>query len=138
MAELPPPKQTEELPYRPISVAALAGIALGGLFAGMVVISTVLALARGVPVFLPGFKTARLAELPITAKSSESGIVWRAPLHYPALSDTPVSIATAWISPDKHLMKLAFELHAPQGSANGEIRQEGCEGVPVVPASAGY
>jgi hypothetical protein len=83
-----------------------------------------------VPVFLPGFKTDQLLELPVTASSSTGGILWRAPLRYPALSETPPSVATAWTSPDRHLQQLAFELHGSYGSARGLIAQQGCEGIP--------
>ena len=86
---------------------------------------------QDVPVFLPGFKTERVVELPIAAAASAGGVRWRAPLRYPALSETPASTATAWTSPDGHLLQLAFELHAPRGSAQGLIRQEACEGDPA-------
>jgi hypothetical protein len=89
---------------------------------------------QNVPVFLPGFKGERLVDLPIVASSLSDGTLWRAPLHYSALSERPASTATAWTSIDGHLLRLAFELHGARGSANGLINQEGCEGAPVVPA----
>lgn len=85
---------------------------------------------QDIPVFLPGFKAERPVELPITAASSAGGMLWRAPLRYSALSVRPASTATAWTSPDGHLLQLAFELHGPRGSARGLIHQEGCKGVP--------
>jgi hypothetical protein len=88
---------------------------------------------QDVPVFLPGFKSERLVKLGIAAASSGGGMLWRAPLRYSALSEKPASIAAAWTSPDGYLLKLAFELHAPFGTARGLIHQEGCEGAPVVP-----
>ncbi len=86
-----------------------------------------------VPLFLPGFKTDKLAKLPITATVSADATQWRSPLRYPALSPRPASTATAWTSPDRHLLKLALELHAPRGSARASIEQQGCAGAPVVP-----
>lgn len=44
--------------YRPLSGAALAGFALAALFAGLVLVTTLLALVRGVPFFLPGWMGA--------------------------------------------------------------------------------
>jgi hypothetical protein len=86
---------------------------------------------QDVPVFLPGFKAERLVDLPITAVPSASGTVWRALLRYSALSNSPPSTATAWISPDGYLLQMAFELHTWRGSGRGLINQAGCEGVPV-------
>ena len=87
-----------------------------------------------VPVFLPGFKADRLMELPIASSGSPSGTLWRASLHYPTLRDSPSSTAQAMISPDRHLLKISFELHTFQGSGIGLITQQGCEGNPVFPA----
>jgi hypothetical protein len=91
---------------------------------------------QDVPVFLPGFKADKLADLPITAAPWAGGTLWRAPLRYPALSETPASTGMAWTSPDRHLLQLAFDVHEPRGSARGLIRQNGCEGTPVAPANA--
>jgi hypothetical protein len=86
---------------------------------------------RDADVFLPGFKTDKLVHLSISSTVSSHGTTWHAPLHYVALSETPLSSATAVISPDMHLAQLAFELHGSAGSAHGLIRQQGCEGEPV-------
>jgi hypothetical protein len=91
---------------------------------------------QDVPVFLPGFKADKLVDLPITAAPWAGGTLWRTPLRYPALSETPTSTATAWTSPDGHLLQLAFDLHEPRGSARGLIRQTGCEGSSVMPPNA--
>src|SRR5208282_6591595 len=56
---------------------------------------------RDVPVFLPGFKTDQLVELPITGASSAGGFVWRTPLRYSALSERPPSTVMAWTSSDR-------------------------------------
>jgi hypothetical protein len=87
-----------------------------------------------VPVFLPGFKKERLVELPIAVVPSSGGTVWRAPLRHSAFSETPVSVATAQISPDRHLLRLAFEVHGSRGSGQGQITADGCDGKPIVPA----
>lgn len=87
-----------------------------------------------VPVFLPGFKVGRLANLPISGTRFAGDTLWRAPLRHPALSVAQPSVATARTSADGHLLQLAFEVHEPSGSARGLINQEGCEGTPVVPA----
>jgi hypothetical protein len=86
-----------------------------------------------VPVFLPGFKHDRLVNLSITATTSLGGTVWRAPLRYPALSESLASTATAWTSPDGHLLQLTVDVHHPNVSGRGLIKQQGCEGTPVVP-----
>lgn len=86
-----------------------------------------------VPVFLPGFKHDRLVNLSITATTSLSGTVWRAPLRYPGLSETQASTATAWTSPDGHLLQLTVDVHHPYVSGRGLIKQQACEGTPVVP-----
>jgi hypothetical protein len=84
-----------------------------------------------VPVFLPGFKTDRVAQLHITGAGADGGMMWQTPLRYPAFSDTPASSATAWTSPDHRLLRLSFELHGSRGSARGLIQQQGCEGTPA-------
>ena len=86
-----------------------------------------------VPVFLPGFKKDRLVDLPIAAVASPDGTVWEAPLRHSALSPRPVSVASAQISPDRHLLRLAFEVHGSRGSGRGLITGAGCDGKPVVP-----
>lgn len=90
--------------------------------------------SQDVPVFLPGFKANRLAELPVMAAPWADGVLWQTQLRHPSLSESPASTATAWVSPDRHLLQLAFELHLWLGSGRGLIRQQGCEGAPVVPA----
>ena len=88
---------------------------------------------QDVAVFLPGFKKDRLAELPIRGTPSSGGMSWQAPLRYPLLSPSPVSIGSAQTSADGHLLRLAFMLHQPRGSAQGEVHQQGCDGAPVPP-----
>jgi len=41
--------------YRPVSAWAIAGIAIGGIYAGMVAATTIIALVRGEPFFLPSW-----------------------------------------------------------------------------------
>lgn len=83
---------------------------------------------QNVPVFLPGFKDERLAELPVAVSDWAGGTLARVTLRYHALSREPASTATAWASKDGHLLQLAFELHGSRGSAQGLIRAEGCQG----------
>ena len=87
-----------------------------------------------VPVFLPGFKADKLAQLPITGTAAADGMHWQAPLNYFASNGAAPSTATAWTSPDRLLLQLTFDVHGAQGSARGSIHQEGCDGAPVVPA----
>jgi hypothetical protein len=67
-------------------------------------------------------------------RQDQAAQFWRAPLHYPALSKRPTSTTTALTSSDRHLLQLAFEVHGSFESAHGTIRQQGCEGTPVMPA----
>jgi hypothetical protein len=87
-------------------------------------------------VFLPGFKADKLVDVPITAAAWYGGTVWRTTLRYSVLSKAPPSIATAWMSADRHLLQLALDLHEPRGAGSGILTQEGCEGLPVVPSKA--
>jgi hypothetical protein len=86
-----------------------------------------------VPVFLPGFKADKLAQLPVTGTAAADGMHWQAPLNYFALQDGAPSTAIAWTSPDQHLLQLTFDVHGAQGSARGSIHQDGCDGEPVQP-----
>jgi hypothetical protein len=92
--------------------------------------------SQAVSVFLPGFKRDLLVDLRMTSSPSASGTLWRAPLHYPALEESPASNATALVSPDRRLSQLAFELHTFRGSGRGIVTQQGCEGTPVVPVGS--
>jgi hypothetical protein len=91
---------------------------------------------RDEAVFLPGFKADKLVDVPITATAWNGGTVWRTPLRYSMLSKAPLSIATAWMSADRHLLRFALDLHEPRGAGSGILTQEGCEGPPVVPSKA--
>jgi hypothetical protein len=88
---------------------------------------------QDVPVFLPGFKADRLIQVPIAPASVGVGTEWRAILHYPSLSQSQSSTASALVSPDGHLLRITFELHTAYGSGRGEIVQQGCEGAPITP-----
>jgi hypothetical protein len=89
--------------------------------------------SRTIPVFLPGFKSEALVELPIAAIGLPSGTLWQASLHYHTLRDSPSSTVTALISPDGHLLKIEFELHTFWGSGHGIITENGCAGAAVEP-----
>jgi hypothetical protein len=86
---------------------------------------------QDVPVFLPGFKAERVVEVPVAPAPAATGTVWHADLHYPSLSKHQPSTASARVSLDGHLLRIAFELHTVYGSGRGEIDQQGCDGSPV-------
>jgi hypothetical protein len=92
--------------------------------------------AQDEAVFLPGFKADKLVDVPMTAAAWKGGTVWQTPLRYSVLSKAPPSIATAWMSADRHLLQLALDLHEPRGAGSGILTQEGCDGPPVVPSKA--
>jgi hypothetical protein len=85
-----------------------------------------------VSVFLPGFKADKVVDVPITAGQWGGGTLWQTPVRYPVLRAAPPSTATVWMSPDRHLLKLAMELHEPRGSGSGVLTLEGCEGSTVM------
>jgi hypothetical protein len=91
-------------------------------------------LGQDIPVFLPGFKSDRLIEVPIAPTPAPAGNGWRAVLHYPSLSEHQDSTASAVVSPDGHLLRIAFELHTAYGPGRGEITLQNCEGSPVPPS----
>ena len=88
-----------------------------------------------VPVFLPGFKRDARADLAVAPAGSAGSAVqlWRASLRHPALSAGTPSEADIWVSPDRHLLQLAFAAHAQQGAARGAILARGCQGSAPVP-----
>ena len=87
-----------------------------------------------VPLFLPGFKHDARAGVPVAAATPGEGWRrWQAPLRHAALSAAPASTADAWVSPDGRLLQLAFDAHAPLGSAQGVIRAQGCQGIAAAP-----
>ena len=89
-----------------------------------------------VPVFLPGFKRDARADLAVAPAAAPPTGAWqfsRVRLHHPALGAGAPSEADAWISPDRHLLALAFDVHARQGAARGVVRALGCQGVPFTP-----
>jgi hypothetical protein len=87
---------------------------------------------QDVSVFLPGFKADKVVDVPITAGAWGGGTLWQTPVRYPVLRAAPPSTATVWMSPDRHLLKLAMELHEPRGSGSGVLTLEGCEGSTVM------
>ncbi len=91
---------------------------------------------QAVPVFLPGFKRDARADLAVApAGGSPTGAwqLWRAWLRHPALGTSTPSEADAWVTPDRHLLALAFDVHARQGAARGVVRALGCQGRPSPP-----
>jgi len=89
---------------------------------------------QDLPVFLPGFKKDRLVEVPVAPARSTEGTIWHTVLHYPSLSERYPSTASALVSLDHHLLRVAFELHTVYGSGRGEIVHQDCDGSAVAPA----
>ena len=89
-----------------------------------------------VPVVLPGVKRDAtlvldpMAEAPGAGAPPGTSRQWAVSLHHPALDQATVSRAEAWVAADHRLLGLAFEAHAPMGSARGTIRAAGCSGGP--------
>jgi hypothetical protein len=80
-----------------------------------------------IPVFLPGFKHDRIAELTVAAQGADTRT---ASVLYPALSRTRPSMVTAWQSPGRQVTQLALDLSTRGQTAEGMIRQQGCQGTP--------
>ncbi len=87
--------------------------------------------ARHEPVFLPGFKADKRADIAMESATAGDGRLWRAVLHHSYLSAAPASTAAAQISADGHLQRLSFALHGSAGSATGSLHQAGCAGRPA-------
>jgi hypothetical protein len=81
-----------------------------------------------VPVFLPGFKVDKVADVELAPGAATRGHLWQADLHHAYLYSAPVSRATAEISGDGYLKALSFELHGSAGSATGSLQAAGCTG----------
>ncbi len=87
------------------------------------------------PVFLPGFKRDARTELDFGPAQQGDGWVRRqAPLRHPGLGSGASSVA-AWVSPDRYLLQLTLDVHAPAGSGEAVIRARGCQGIQVAPRS---
>ena len=83
--------------------------------------------AADVPVFLPGFKHDRVANLIVGAQGADTRT---ASVLYPALSRTRPSVVTAWGVPGRQVTRLALDLQTRGRTAAGTIRQEECQGAP--------
>ena len=83
-----------------------------------------------VPVYLPGFKEQKLVELGISAEGAGT---WRATPRYPGLDPARPSTIAATMSPDRHLLRLGFDLHGVEHSARAAIALTGCTGTPDPP-----
>ena len=94
--------------------------------------------AASVPVFLPGFKDQKRVDIAVGKTFSAAGALTRAaPLRYPELSARVPSTATAWLSPGRQVLQLAFDLHGLQYSARATISALGCTGVLPLPPGSG-
>ena len=85
--------------------------------------------------FLPGFKHNARVDIRVVSRGVESdGLLHlHSSVRHPQLSETKVSTGDAWISPDHHLVRVTFDARADYGSAQGEVRLDGCQGEPPVP-----
>jgi hypothetical protein len=90
---------------------------------------------RTVPVFLPGFKKNARADIKLVSLGVDANglLHLRSSVHHPQLSETEASTADAWISPDHHLVRVTFDAHSDYGSAQGELRLDGCQGSASAP-----
>ncbi len=90
---------------------------------------------RTVPVFLPGFKHNARVDVHVASLGVEAGglLHLRSTVRHPQLSDTRISTGDAWIAPDHHLVRIAFDALGDHGSARGELRLEGCQGQTAPP-----
>jgi|HubBroStandDraft_1064217.scaffolds.fasta_scaffold20818_2 hypothetical protein len=87
---------------------------------------------RTVPVFLPGFKHDARADIRVHPMGIDrDGLLHlHSSVRHPQLSETEVSTGDAWISPDHHLVRVAFNARGDHASAQGELHLEGCQGTP--------
>lgn len=86
------------------------------------------------PVFLPGFKHDARTELAFGPATQGAGWRrWESPLRHPGLERRPVSIASAWVSPENYLLQLGFDVHASLASGQALIHAKGCQGVQIRP-----
>ena len=90
---------------------------------------------RIVPVFLPGFKRNARANIAVVSLGVEAGglLHLRSSARHPQLSETETSTGDAWISQDHHLVRVAFDARGDNGTAQGEVRLEGCQGTAPAP-----
>lgn len=88
-----------------------------------------------VSLILPGFKRDKQVSLsfgPATLPGThpimpnEGWRRWSTPLRHPALDTRPASLATAWVSPDQHLLQLGFDVHTGWASGKTILHAEGC------------
>ena len=87
-----------------------------------------------VPVFLPGFKRDSRIDLSVVSPGVEAkGMTrLRSSVRHPQLGETEVSTGDAWISSTHRLVRVTFDAHGERGSAQGDIRLDGCEGEPPI------
>ncbi|MFL5336486.1 MAG: hypothetical protein ACJ8H8_25760 [Geminicoccaceae bacterium] len=89
---------------------------------------------RVVPVFLPGFKHHARVDLGFgPATPGDGWLLWQVLVRHPDLGGAIPSTAKAWVSPDGYLQRLAFDVHASQGSAQAVFQTQGCQGVAITP-----
>lgn len=87
---------------------------------------------RTVPVFLPGFKRDARVDVNVASVGVDPGglLHLRSSLRHPQLSASEPSIGDAWVAADHRLLRVTFDGHGKHGAAHGELRLEGCQGIP--------
>jgi hypothetical protein len=90
---------------------------------------------RTVPVFLPGFKHNERVDVQVVSLGTDAGglLHLRSTLRHPQLSESEVSTGDAWITPDHHLARVAFDARGDHGNARGDLRLDRCEGAAPSP-----
>ena len=90
---------------------------------------------QAITVVLPGFKRNKSVDLTISGAgpSGDGGRLWQTSVRHPAFRTSRPSSAQAWVSPDGHLVQLAFTVQSRSRTANGVIRQVGCSDIPATP-----
>lgn len=83
-------------------------------------------------VVLPGFKRDKQVPVSFGPATSNTGWQrWSTTLVHPALASRPASIATAWVSPDHHLLQLGLDIHMGWAAGQAVLHAEGCQGVQI-------
>ena len=87
-----------------------------------------------VSLVLPSFKRDKQAALSFApATPGEGWHRWSTPLRHTALQTRPLSLATAWVSPDHRLLQLGFDVHTSWAAGQAILRTQGCQGVQISP-----
>ena len=87
-----------------------------------------------VPLVLPSFKRNKSTDLRLgPATPGDGWSRWSTELHHPSLEASPASLAAAWVSPDRYLLQLGFDIHTEWASGRAMLHAEGCQGIQIRP-----